>query len=58
MYYNKIDKEENEKKNIEHKDLRGSVRKPISTVGKRTRLYSLITKILQIENNPPPHYGI
>ena len=56
MNYNKIDKEENER-NIEHKDLRGSVKKPTSTVGRRTRLYSLITKILQIRNNPPPHYG-
>ena len=56
MNYNKINKEENER-NIEHKDLRGSVRKPISTVGRRTRLYSLIIKILQVGNNPPPHYG-
>ena len=53
MNYNKIDKEENER-NIEHKNLRGSVRKPTSTVGRRTRLYSLITKILQVRNNPPP----
>ena len=57
MNYNKIDKEEN-KRNIEHKNLHGSVRKSTSTVGRRTRLYSLITKILQVENNPPPHYGI
>ena len=56
MNYNKINKEENER-NIEHKDLRGSVRKPTSTVGKRTQLYSLIIKILQVGNNPPPHYG-
>ena len=57
MNYNKIDKEENER-NIEHKDLRGSVRKPTSTVGRRTWLYSLITKILQVKNNPPPQYDI
>ena len=50
-------KEEN-KRNIEHKDLRGSVRKPTSTVGRKTRLYSLITKILQVGNNLPPQYGI
>ena len=57
MNYNKIDKEENER-SIKHKNLRGSVRKPTSTVGRRTRIYSLITKILQVENNPPPQYGI
>ena len=56
MNYNKKDKEENER-NIEHKDLRGSVKISTSTVGRRTRLYSLITKILQVGNNPPPHYG-
>ena len=45
-------------RNINHKNLRGSVWKTYIHGWKENQLYSLIIKILQVENKPPPKYGI